>query len=54
MKEAIIAWLLENILTDELIEDLKKQFISFLREKAMETDNVLDDKLVDIVESVLY
>jgi len=47
--EKLILMLIGQVITPEVIEKAKVEFIKWLREQAQKSDNQLDDKLVDIL-----
>ena len=49
----LIIRLLKEMLTDDMLDDLKAKFVAWLREMAQDSENKLDDALVDIIEKLL-
>lgn len=56
MREILIGLLLEileKLVTPDLVKVAKEKAVAYLRELAKQSDNELDDKLVDIVAKAL-
>jgi len=49
----LIMNLIDQLITDEVIEDAKKQLIEYLRGLAQKTDNQIDDKIVEIIAKAI-
>ena len=56
MKQVIlnlVLKLIEGLISDEVIEQAKGEVINYLRQLAKQTDNEIDDRLVEIVARAL-
>lgn len=55
-KKWVVEWVLNNIdklVTDEVLDGLKAQFVAWLRAQAAKTETEIDDAIVDVVARTL-
>ena len=50
---SVLLKIIERLLTKELLDSAKEALIQYLRDLALQTENELDDGLVDILEKAL-
>jgi len=49
----LIMKVIEGLITDDVINNAKQEAVNYLRELAKQTDNEVDDRLVEIVARAL-
>ena len=49
----LIMKVIEGLITDDVINNAKEEAVNYLRELAKQTDNEVDDRLVEIVARAL-